>query len=369
LSAGRRAVEDFAQSFDTAAKGTGFDELHAKLLKLGDAGEQLWIKLTQKTKKGDKKAAQAVMDEITEAFAGLDKADAAVKEMADEAAAAGFKTQEQQQAIATKAVKLWEYMRDSGKFAAADVQKAWEAAQAALAESGDATAIAFEKNKTALGELTAEFDKLFESVKDEAPEEVMGDVEKAARARMDAIAEQKKALEAQMADATAAAAESTADAAAQTQTAAADTTDAIDTMASGVLDAADDFEEFARRAGTALRAVQSEVDAISFGHSPGGLKQIPMEFAKSMAAARDFERQMSGVSDLLSGDVFSRPVRATVTGQAASQHAVASAAGALPPIHIAIDRPILKDRASMQELTLEVASRLKRVLNPVGAWT
>jgi hypothetical protein len=40
-TAGRDAVKDFAASFG------GFDDLHAKLLTLGDAGEALWIKLTQ----------------------------------------------------------------------------------------------------------------------------------------------------------------------------------------------------------------------------------------------------------------------------------------------------------------------------------
>jgi predicted transcriptional regulator len=59
---GRDLVVDFADSMG------GFDALHAKLLELGDAGEKLWIKMTQGTPKGDPKAAQAVIDEVTKAL-------------------------------------------------------------------------------------------------------------------------------------------------------------------------------------------------------------------------------------------------------------------------------------------------------------
>ncbi len=62
-TAGRDAVEDFAKSFG------GFDALHEKLLTLGSAGEQLWVKLTQGVGKNDPAAAKAVIDEITKAFA------------------------------------------------------------------------------------------------------------------------------------------------------------------------------------------------------------------------------------------------------------------------------------------------------------
>lgn len=59
---GRQMVEDFASTFG------GFDQLHEKLGTLGDAGEQLWIKLTQGVKKGDTKAAQAAIEAITKAL-------------------------------------------------------------------------------------------------------------------------------------------------------------------------------------------------------------------------------------------------------------------------------------------------------------
>jgi hypothetical protein len=46
----------------------------------------------------------------------------------------------------------------------------------------------------------------------------------------------------------------------------------------------------------AARAVQREVDAVSFGHSPGGLKEIPLQLVRSRSAAAafasDFTKQM-----------------------------------------------------------------------------
>jgi predicted transcriptional regulator len=71
LNAGRDAVVKFAQSFDTAAAGSGFDELHAKLLKVA-GGEQLWIDLTQKVAKGDTKAAAKAIQAINDALADQD---------------------------------------------------------------------------------------------------------------------------------------------------------------------------------------------------------------------------------------------------------------------------------------------------------
>lgn len=59
---GRDAVVDFAESFG------GFDALHVKLLELGDAGEALWIKLTQGVGRNNPEQAQRVIDEVTAAL-------------------------------------------------------------------------------------------------------------------------------------------------------------------------------------------------------------------------------------------------------------------------------------------------------------
>jgi DNA-binding transcriptional regulator YiaG len=67
LSAGRKAVEDFAGTFG------GFDALHAKLDALpNNVGETLWKQLTQGTAKGDPAAAQAAIDKVTKALADAD---------------------------------------------------------------------------------------------------------------------------------------------------------------------------------------------------------------------------------------------------------------------------------------------------------
>jgi len=60
---GRDAVEDFAKSFG------GFDQLHNELLKLDDAGEALWVKLTQGVGRNNPEQAARVIAEIEAALA------------------------------------------------------------------------------------------------------------------------------------------------------------------------------------------------------------------------------------------------------------------------------------------------------------
>jgi TP901 family phage tail tape measure protein len=187
LSAGRREVESFAESFNTAAKGSGFDELHAKLLTLGQAGEDLWIKLTQKTKKGDKSAAQAVEEEIRSALEN------APVSMETQAGNAGYHTSAELQATAAQAKALYDYMASSGMYSAAQVQQAWEAANTALIASGDQTAIAAQQTNQAITDLDTKIKGLQESYANEAPEEVMGVIEANARAQVDALQAQKDA--------------------------------------------------------------------------------------------------------------------------------------------------------------------------------
>ena len=69
MNAGRKAVKDFAKTMDTAAEGTGFDELRQKLLAFGEAGEQMWKNLTQKSK--NPAQAKAAIDEINKALATM----------------------------------------------------------------------------------------------------------------------------------------------------------------------------------------------------------------------------------------------------------------------------------------------------------
>jgi hypothetical protein len=133
---GRGAVKDFAESFG------GFDPLHAELLTLGDEGERLWIKLTQGVDRNSPAQAKKVIDEITAAL-------------------------------------------DKQKETQAGVQKAAE--DSAVAQTEAQTAVI-----TQINGLTAEYNRLWDSIKSEAPEEVMGVVEEQTRARMDSIAKERE---------------------------------------------------------------------------------------------------------------------------------------------------------------------------------
>lgn len=62
FTAGRKAVEDFAES------AGGFDKLHTQLLTLGAAGEALWVKLTQGVDKGNPEQAKKVIAEVQKAL-------------------------------------------------------------------------------------------------------------------------------------------------------------------------------------------------------------------------------------------------------------------------------------------------------------
>jgi hypothetical protein len=86
---GRDAVKEFAASFG------GFDALRARLLDLGDAGDELWRSLTQGVGRNNPEEAKRAIDAITQA---LDRADQGMKKFTDgamariKAFAASFKT-------------------------------------------------------------------------------------------------------------------------------------------------------------------------------------------------------------------------------------------------------------------------------------
>jgi hypothetical protein len=168
--------------------GSGFSNLAAKLHdELGPAGDALFLRLINAKKVEDFNAA---MDETN---AALDRAFAARPE--NRAAAAGFETIAQLREKADAAVSLYEYIRDSGLYSADTVQKAWERANDALIASGDATAIAAGKARQAIDELDSKLKGLYNSIANEAPEEVMGVIESETRAKIAAIEEEKRAAQ------------------------------------------------------------------------------------------------------------------------------------------------------------------------------
>jgi hypothetical protein len=214
LTAGRRSVEDFAKSFDTVAAGDGFTELHNKLLLLPDnIGEQFWIRLTQQIRRGDKAGAKAVEDEITAALAQYDKDVASTPSaMAD---ASGYKTAAQLQETADKAKQTYDYMVASGKYTADVLKTAFDAWQTAAIAAGDQSVIAIKKAQDGIAALDSQIKGLQDSYANEAPEAVMGDVEKAARAQVDALKKQREDAQKQLEEASKTAADSAAQSAEQ----------------------------------------------------------------------------------------------------------------------------------------------------------
>jgi hypothetical protein len=146
---GRDVVQSFVQ--DTFG---GYDALHAKLNELGDAGEQLWIRLTQGVGRNNATQARAAIDEVTRA---LDAHEQKVREDAS--------------AVEQSA------------------QRASEAHQAAVDQA-----------KSQLQALDNEIKSLQDSIASEAPEEVMGVVEAQARARLAALQEERDAAAAHVED-------------------------------------------------------------------------------------------------------------------------------------------------------------------------
>jgi hypothetical protein len=149
---GRDLVQDFAKSFG------GFDALHAQLLELGAAGEQLWIKLTQGVGRDNPAQAVAAIQAVNDALAAQ-------------------KTKHEEAGAAAAA-------------AAREVTAAQEAALSTVQRSID--------------DLSREYDQLWNSIKDEAPEEVMGIIETQTRARMASVAAERAVQESELAALTAA---------------------------------------------------------------------------------------------------------------------------------------------------------------------
>lgn len=83
---GRDAVEKFAESWG------GFDALHAKLLEMGETGEQLWIKLTQGTGQNNPEQAARNIAEVEDAIRRHEEAARDAGEATEEEAQATIET-------------------------------------------------------------------------------------------------------------------------------------------------------------------------------------------------------------------------------------------------------------------------------------
>lgn len=182
-TAGRDAVTQFASSMG------GFDKLHAQLDQLSAAGvadgEALWTALTQGVGRNNPQQAEQAIQNIQDALAKLPPT------LEAQATSAGYQTTAQLQKAANDAVKLWQYMRDSGQYTAAEVADAWQKAQDAMTAMGDTTPKAVADAKQAVADLDAQIQSLQQSVDAEAPEEEMGVIEKQQRAKLKDLQDQR----------------------------------------------------------------------------------------------------------------------------------------------------------------------------------
>jgi hypothetical protein len=188
-TAGRDAIKAFAQQ---VTGSSDLNALHTLLQqKLPADAERFWKLLTQGTDRNNAAQAAANIKIVQDAL------NAAGPTFADQAASAGYQTTAQMQSAARDAVKLWEFMRDSGQYSASAVEQAWQKAQEAIAGSGDEQVTSLQKSldaaKEGLSALDSEIASLQKSIDSEAPEEVMGVVEAQARARLEALQREREA--------------------------------------------------------------------------------------------------------------------------------------------------------------------------------
>jgi sulfopyruvate decarboxylase TPP-binding subunit len=145
--AGRNAVEDFGNAFEG-----GFGGLRTKLNELGAEGERLWVNLTQRVSRGNVQQAESAIKAIETALAAHG---AAVSKAEAEAAAIR--------------------------------EKATAAHQAAI-----------DKVKSRISDLDSEYNSLYNTIKNEAPEDEMGIIERNTRAEMDRIRKEREVAQSEL---------------------------------------------------------------------------------------------------------------------------------------------------------------------------
>jgi BMFP domain-containing protein YqiC len=355
-TAGRDAVKEFAKSFG------GFDPLHDKLLAvLGDVGEKFWVELTQRIKKGDRAGADALIAQIQTALANAPSA---------VAAAAGYQTRAELQAVADKAKQVYDYMVASGQYSAAQIADAFKKmSEAQIAAMDDASRAAYDaaiKARDAaqkvLDELDGRIKSLQQSIDQEAPEEVMGIIEAQQRAELEKLRKQREEAQQNLDDANA-----QIQAAADAAVAAA--ADAAKKAGKATVDAIRDALE-----GANFR-IKVTVDGLPGSSAPGastgalvtprGLEYFrdggPVSFRP---LGTDTIPAMLTPGEIVLNAAQQARVAAAMTASAQTRGGgITFAEGA-----IVIDRPILKDRDSMRELGGGISRELKDALSGRGLW-
>lgn len=410
-TAGRDAVKDFASSMG------GFDALHQTLLtSLQGVGEDFWKQLTQEVARGDQAGAQAVIAKIQAALAGAPNA---------LASAAGYQTKAELQAVADKAKQVYDYMLSSGQYTAAEIADAFKKMNDAIGAANDVTAgqteaqtqaaaavdattkalvdlnqqgadtaaigtemwgkyqqaatdyylalgqaavaagamsqAEFDATASNIKTLTGQIDGLNKSIMAEAPEEVMGSVETQQRAQLAALQEQKEAAEKNLKDAN----------------------DSIKDAADAAVNAAQDAAQKAGQA--AVLALQNALDqahlhthlTLDGGTVPGastgarvtahGLDPLYRAFggrvpsmAQFRAMGTDTVPAMLTPGELVLNTAQQGRLAGALSGGAGGVHIHDGA------ISIVVDRPILKDRDSINDLGAAIGLQFKEALAPLG---
>jgi len=104
---------------------------------------------------------------------------------------AGYRTRAELEETAKKAQATFEYMRDSGLYTSAEIERAWK-------DATDAQDAAYGNATQSITDLNNQYKSLADSIKDEAPEKVMGVIETQTRAQMALLKKQSEEQAAQM---------------------------------------------------------------------------------------------------------------------------------------------------------------------------
>jgi archaellum component FlaC len=148
---------------------------------------------------------------------------------------------------------------------------------------------------------------------------------------------------------------------------------ALDTLGEKLRENEGDWDHWSSVVTAFIKNVAHEVDGVSVGHSPGGIKEWKPMLEQAMGSFETFSsrsvanlRRVKSEVDTFGGIKSGAAVNATVTGAGA----MAPGGGNLTiaPGAIVIDRPILKDRESIMELSVEVGKRLKEAWGSQGVW-
>lgn len=267
--------------------GQSFDSLRAKLNTLSDQAEanRLWIALTQGSAENNPTAAKAAIDAIVAAF-----------------------------------------------------EKQGEAAKQAAEKTETAQAKVTAVLQKTLDDINSELDSLNRSIADEAPERVMGHIERKARERIRILEEERKKVQEQMVEA-----------AKEAEEAAAGAGGGVRELGDRLKDNARDWKNWADDAVHQAGRVERAIDGVNWGHSPGGLKEIPLMLTRSSQAMREF-RDIA-VRNL--GEVERRTLGMGEIGISGG-----GAGGGELHIHIDLQHAVITDEEQIRKLSREIESQI-----------